>query len=364
MNSNINFINAYMAFFIIHTVQIGIGILGVPKIIYQVSKKDAWISILIAGLLVSFLIWIMINILKQHEDCNIYEIHEKVFGRFLGSLINIFIVVFFMAELYSVIIGYVELSLTWGYEGVYEWIGTLALLLITIYAVSGGFRVIAGICYLSFLMTIWLLFVMYQPLEFIHFNRILPVLSSPPSDVIKGVYKSSYTLLGFETLFFIYPFIKEKKKLHFFTQLAAWFSTFLVLLATMISIMFFSAAELEKQFWPVVSMIGSVNFPFIERFEFVAVPLWILVIFPNLCIILFIAAKGIKQVFHVKLKHGIWVISLLIFFTSFFLTNRMDTNILFDRVGQVGFYLWFVYPIFLFLFSRVKSKIYKRLKWG
>ena len=103
------------------------------------------------------------------------------------------------------------MSLTWGYEGVYEWVGTLALLLITIYAVSGGFRVVAGICFLSFLMTIWLLFVMYQPLDSINLTRILPIMSTTPSEMMKGVFKSSYTMLGFETLFFIFPFIKEKK---------------------------------------------------------------------------------------------------------------------------------------------------------
>ncbi|MGR5922853.1 GerAB/ArcD/ProY family transporter [Bacillus pacificus] len=36
--------------------------------------------------------------------------------------------------------------------------------------------------------------------------------------------------------------------------------------------------------------------------ESIAVSLWILVIFPNLCIILFISSKGVKQIFHLKLK--------------------------------------------------------------
>ena len=176
MKSNISFVNAYMAFFIIHTSQIGMGILGVPKIIYLESKKDAWISVLLSGLFISIITWIIISILKKHENCNLYEIHENLFGRFIGSIINTFIVIYFIAAHYSIIISYVELSLTWGYEGVYEWVGTLALLLVTIYAVLGGFRVVAGICFLSFLMTIWLLFVMYQPLDSINITRILPIL--------------------------------------------------------------------------------------------------------------------------------------------------------------------------------------------
>ena len=362
MKSNISFVNAYMAFFIIHTSQIGMGILGVPKIIYLESKKDAWISVLLSGLFISIITWIIISILKKHGNCNLYEIHENLFGRFIGSIINTLIVIYFIAVHYSIIISYVELSLTWGYEGVYEWVGTLALLLITIYAVSGGFRVVAGICFLSFLMTIWLLFVMYQPLDSINLTRILPIMSTTPSEMMKGVFKSSYIMLGFETLFFIFPFIKEKKKLLLFSQLAIWFTTLLVLIATVISISFYSPKELEKQIWPIVSMISAVHFPFIERFESIAVSLWILVIFPNLCIILFISSKGVKQIFHLKLKHGIWVISIIIFITSFFITKRVDNNLLFDKVGQVGFYLWFIYPIFLYFISIIKSKIFSRSK--
>ncbi|MDG1606407.1 GerAB/ArcD/ProY family transporter, partial [Bacillus paranthracis] len=87
---------------------------------------------------------------------------------------------------------------------------------------------------------------------------------------------------------FYFSFYKGEKKLLLFSQLAIWFTTLLVLIATVISILFFSPKELEKHIWPIVSMISAVHFPFIERFESIAVSLWILVIFPNLCIILFI----------------------------------------------------------------------------
>ncbi|CAI9386334.1 MULTISPECIES: GerAB/ArcD/ProY family transporter [Bacillaceae] len=65
MKSNIRFVNAFMAFYIIHTSQIGMGILGVPRIVYLESKKDAWISILLSGLFVSLITWLMISILKK-----------------------------------------------------------------------------------------------------------------------------------------------------------------------------------------------------------------------------------------------------------------------------------------------------------
>ena len=154
---------------------------------------------------------------------------------------------------------------------------------------------------------------------------------------MKGVFKSSYTMLGFETLFFIFPFIKEKKKLHVISQLAIWFTTLLVLIATVISILFFSPKELEKHIWPIVSMISTVHFPFIERFEFIAVSLWILVIFPNLCITLFISSKGVKQIFHLKLKHGIWVISIIIFIRVFLSQKELTITFCLIKLVKLAF---------------------------
>ncbi|RFB19316.1 spore gernimation protein [Bacillus sp. HNG] len=360
MKSNIRFVNAFMAFFIIHTSQIGMGILGVPRIIYLESKKDAWISILLSGLFVSLITWIIISILNKNEGGTLFEIHDHIFGRLIGSILNFVIVIYYIAVHYSITISYVELSLTWGYEGVYEWVGVLALLMITIYAVSGGFRVVTGVCFLSFLLTIWLLFVVYQPLQTINLTRILPIMTTTPSEMMKGVFKSSYTMLGFETLLFIFPFIKEKNKLQLFSQIAVWFTTILVLITTVVSILFFSAKELEKNVWPVVSMISTVHFPFIERFEFVAVPLWILVIFPNLCITLYISSKGIKQIFHIKQKYGIWLISIILFICSFLITKRVDNNYFFDQIGKTGFFLWFIYPIFLYVIIFIRSKINAR----
>ncbi|KML46274.1 spore germination protein [Cytobacillus firmus] len=353
-------VNAFMAFFIIHTSQFGMGILGAPRIVYLESKKDAWISVLLSGIAISFITWIMISILKQNENRTLFEIHENLFGRMFGSIINVVIVVYFMAVHYSITISYVELSLTWGYEGLYEWVGVLSLVLITIYGVSGGFRVVAGICFLSFIIVIWMLFVLYQPLQSLNLDRILPILSTSPTEIMNGVYKSSYTMLGFEALLFLFPFFKEKKKVHLYSQLAIWFTTFLVLIITIFSILFFSSKELELNIWPFVSIISTMRFPFIERFEFIVVSIWIIVIFPNLCISLFLSSNGVKQIFRIKQKYGIWIISIIIFICSFFITKRVDNDYFIDKVAQIGFYLWFVYPVVLYGIITIKSKIVGR----
>ncbi|PTY83479.1 spore gernimation protein, partial [Heyndrickxia sporothermodurans] len=78
------------------------------------------------------------------------------------------------------------------------------------------------------------------------------------------------------------------------------------------------------------------------------------------CITLYISSKGIKQIFHIKQKHGIWLISIILFICSFFITKRVDINYFIDQIGKTGFFLWFIYPIFLYVIIYIRSKINTR----
>ena len=54
-------------------------------------------------------------------------------------------------------------------------------------------------------------------------------------------------------------------------------------LITLISIVFFAGDSLKAAIWPVLSMFKIVRLPNLERFEFIAVSFWMLVILPNMC---------------------------------------------------------------------------------
>ncbi|WP_299095666.1 GerAB/ArcD/ProY family transporter [uncultured Metabacillus sp.] len=352
----VSLINAYMVFFIIHTAQIGVGIIGVPRIIFLESKQDAWIVVLFAGIIINLLIWVMFQILSRFENKDLYQIHCTVFGEKIGKLFNFVLTIYFIIAYYSIMNSYIEMALSWGYEGIYEWVGSFILIFISVYAVMGGFRVIVGICFLTFLLTIWLVFVIYQPLDHVQWIRISPVFNSNLTELSRGIFRSTYTMLGFETLFFIYPFIKEKNKVHFFAQLAVVFTTCLVCMVTLLSVIYFSPAQLEKTIWPSLTMLSIVKFPFVERFEYIAISFWILVILPNLSLFLWIATRGLKDVFRIKQKYAVWIISVILWILSFVVTERVENNTFIDVVTLTGFYLWFCYPLFLYIVTFFKKK--------
>ena len=83
------------------------------------------------------------------------------------------------------------------------------LLILAIYTVLGGIRIVVGVSFIFFFLTQWVHFLMIQPIlnfDILHFQ---PVLKASFYEIVSGAKSTSYTMMGFELLFFIYPFIQK-----------------------------------------------------------------------------------------------------------------------------------------------------------
>ncbi|WP_054754214.1 GerAB/ArcD/ProY family transporter [Piscibacillus salipiscarius] len=57
-------VSPYLAIFLISSIQIGVGVLGFQSYIVGYLKNDSWMAVIIAGILISILIFIIYKILK------------------------------------------------------------------------------------------------------------------------------------------------------------------------------------------------------------------------------------------------------------------------------------------------------------
>lgn len=349
-------INAYLVFFLVHTAQIGLGIVGVQRVIFVEARQDAWIAVLLSGLWIHLVVFVICQTLKQTEHDNIFSLHTFVYGRVLGWIANAAVVVYFLMAYTSILLGYVEMTLTWMYPDFPLWGGVLILLLLTIYALyGGGFRLVAGVSFLTFFMTIWIALVVFQPLKYAEWIHLLPIWEATPKQMANGVLKTAYTMLGFEVLYIIYPFVKEKERAHRYAQFGVLLTTFLVAAVTVIAIAFFSPKQLDVTIWASLSMFTIVKFPFIERFEYVVIPLWLLVILPNLLMFMWAMTRGGKALFRVKQKYLLFVFAFLSYVVAIMFEKRATINEFIDQVGYYGFGLSFVYPFILYVLVRIKK---------
>lgn len=355
-------INAFLIMFFINATQTGVGIVGLPRIVFLAAKHDAWISVFLGGVLSAVVLAMMVLMLQKYDSADLYGIQVDVFGKWLGNAMNIFYMLYMTLSFFVILMNYVEIVQVWIFPDLPTWQLALALILLTTYAVYGGIRIIVGVAFLSVIGTIWLMFILIVPMQYADPKNLLPLLNTDLKHIVNGVYKTSLSLMGFELLMFLYPYVKEKKKVFLYSQIGNFLTTILFTSITMISITFFAENGLARTIWPVLSMFKIVRLPNLERFEFIAVSFWMLVILPNMCCYLWAASKGFKRIINWKQNHGIWILGILVWVGSFFIKARYQMNELTDFVGKLGFLTAFCYPVLLSVLVLVKKWFLRRKK--
>ncbi len=69
-----------------------------------------------------------------------------------------------------------------------------------------------------------------------------------------------------------------------------------------LTLAFFSEKQLASAIWAYLSMIKIIQFPFIERFEYIIVSVWAFFILPNVSFTLWGVSRGIKEALGIKQK--------------------------------------------------------------
>jgi spore germination protein (amino acid permease) len=252
---------------------------------------------------------------------------------------------------------YIEVIQTWVFPIVPSWVFSISILLLVVYGVTGGIRVIAGAGFFSIILSVWMLIFFGYPLRFVDFHHLLPVMESNITSILKGAYKMAITLVGFEILYIVYPFLEDRKQVQKYAHLGIAASNILYLVLMLLSISYFSPGQLENTNWPTLSLFKIVKLPFIERTEYVAVSFWLLIILPNLLLYMWAAVRGVKRSFGRKTNRVIWVFTFIIFFVSIFINTRLKLNQVNDILDTIAFYIAICYPFILYILALIKKKM-------
>ncbi|NYE04009.1 spore germination protein (amino acid permease) [Bacillus niacini] len=350
-------LSTFILFFIIHSIQVGIGIQGFQRIIFSEAKNDSWISVVLAGVFTHIVVFFIIKTLQLYGPTDIYGIHIEVYGKWIGKAVNC-IYIFYCLGMFVVILNnYIEVIQTWVFPTVPTWLFSISILLLVVYGVTGGIRVIAGAGFFSIILSVWILSFIGYPLRFVDFHHLLPVMESNITSILKGSYKMTITLIGFEILYIVYPFMEDRKKVIKYAHLGVAATNILYLILMLLTLSYFSPGQLENTNWPTLSLFKIVKLPFIERTEYVAVSYWLLIILPNLLLYMWAAVRGIKRSFERKTKGVIWFFTIFLFFVSIFINTRSKINQFNDFFDNIAFYIAFCYPFILYILALIKKKM-------
>lgn len=353
--ANLKF-NAILLIFVIHTSRLGVGILGFQRFVVKESGQDAWISVIIIGLLSHISAFLIVKTLAKYDSLDLYGIHEDLYGRWLGILFNLLYIIYLFAGVLVVLRTYIEAVQAFIFPEIPTWLLTLCMLFLVIYGVFGGLRSIVGICFFSFFCSfIMLLFLAYS-LKYAEWSYLFPFMEADLGNLVKGASKVGLTMIGWETIYFLYPYVKDKKYTQKYTQYGVLTSNLIFVSVMVITIVYFSKEQLLKTVWATLSLLKIIQFPFLERFEYVAIPIWLLVVLPNMLLFSWAASRGIKQVFRIRQGTALYMFCIMVFVASILFTTREQVSKLNTLVSIYSVYITIVYPVMLFIIATIMFK--------
>jgi spore germination protein (amino acid permease) len=354
-------VSPYFLFFLIHATQIGMGVLKFQSEIIKGAEQDAWISVLAVGLSLHVVFLMMLHIMKNSSQGDLISFHKDLFGKFAGGLLNILVAIYFWGVGLAAIQSYIHILQIWVFDGIGSWEFSLIICLCVYYIVSGGFRHIAGIAFWGVIIPSFLLLSFIHLFRYIDHTYIMPFLDHGIKDYLLSAKESGFMFLGLETVFVFLPFIKNGMKSSKWGHYGLLYTTILYLVITILTFMYYTQGKLQHLSWPTLSMIKSIQLPFLERFEFIFIFTWLLVFIPVVCTYVWSSVRIIRLTF-TKLTPT-FILSLLL--SSYFIITSLAEDILIKHrvemvVSYSGLVFLYGYIPLLFIISLIKSVINKR----
>ncbi|MDP4172027.1 MAG: GerAB/ArcD/ProY family transporter, partial [Bacillota bacterium] len=320
-------VSPFLVFFLIHSMQVGIGVLGFQRIIALTAGYDAWISVIFAGLSVHLILWMMYKI-AETVNGDMVSIHTYIYGNKVGKLLSLPFVLYFCLIAVTIMNGFIEVIQVWMFQDLSTFWFSVAFLGLAIYIIYGGFRTVTGIAFFGVILPLYLIFTFFFTFPYADFSNLLPIFDHPIKDLLKASKNMSLTYLGWETLLFYYPFIKDPAKSKKWAHGGVMFTTILYTLLTVTTFAYFSEGQLQKNVWATLTMWKIVQMPFVERFEYIGIANWNIVILPNVCIAIWCASRVLKRTINIKQKKGVILVSLVCLVGANLFKSRNQLNAL------------------------------------
>ncbi|QFT88547.1 Spore germination protein YndE [Bacillus sp. THAF10] len=341
-------VSPFLVFYLIHSTQFGVGALGYQRIIAMSAGYDAWIGIILIGIFTHIVVYMMYKICEKSKG-DLASAHRLVYGKWIGQGFNLFFILYFIASTVNVLRTYIEVIQVWLFPDFKTWFFSLFFLLLVYYIITGGFRVITGIAFLGVILPSYLYVMMIIPLEYANFRNILPIFDHSFKDIFLASKDMTLSMLGFETLLIYYPFLKNPEKSKKWAHLGVFVTTFVYVTFALVTFSYFSEGKLAKNIWATLSIWKIIELPFVERVEYIGIANWCLIILPNVCIFLWCASRLAKRMTNLKHRTTLLLLTIIVFILMNQFEDRKLINKLNDYIGQVGFYMLYVYIPLLFL---------------
>ncbi|UVI27738.1 GerAB/ArcD/ProY family transporter [Paenibacillus spongiae] len=340
--------------FLVLQTQIGIGLLMLPAKVHNVAKGDAWISVLIAGLAVQFFIVVMWCLSRRFPSLTLYDYLPALLGRYIGKLVLLVYAAYFILVSSYIITQFANIIRDWVLVDTPKWIIMGMMTGVCTYLVRDSLRAIARYFILVFFCNIAVIIIVICAYTHVNFLYVFPVGQAGLWNISKGVHETMTSLSGYEMLLFCYPFVEggSSGKIKA-VSLANLFATLLYAFAVFTCLIVFSPPEIELLPQPLLYMVKAFSFSLFERPDLYFVSLWVVVAATSAMGYMFMASKGIANLFRRGSDHrrAVPYTAALIFILALFIQSPLLSETLENMLTFADYLFVLGIPMVLLMIS-------------
>ncbi|UHA73815.1 GerAB/ArcD/ProY family transporter [Paenibacillus sp. 481] len=344
--------------------QITIGMLAYQKYVYKEAGHDAWISVIIVGVCAHLSIFFILKMLKRFQYADLHTIHQQLFGKWVGGLLNVMMVCYWIIVSIYVLRNYIEVLQIWIFPELSVGLYSIIFLMLIGYGLVGGLRVIASISLIHLLLVGWMILLLYFPIKEADWRQLLPILEASPRELFNGVLAMGATVGGFDVIFYTSTYMKDKHEIGKYAHAGMFLVNLLYLVVMVISLGYYTPYQLENNSWGTLTLFKIVHFSFLERFEYILIMLWFIVVLANLMIWSWLITSSINKTFNFKRKHVYVMLMIVLFTASEWIQTGDELAVLSTWLGYLANVVSFIYPAVLLIVSYIFGCIQHRYSKG
>ncbi|MBP1995136.1 GerAB/ArcD/ProY family transporter [Paenibacillus eucommiae] len=257
--------------------QVSVGLLALPRVLAERADTDGWLAIIIGWLISIAAGLIIVQVMKKHPDGTLLDLLKRYVGEWAGKAGAILFALYIFYYGYTSLVRTILYTKVWLLPQTPLYI-TLLLLLIPTYAVArSGLRILGRYAELVIFISLWIPFVYLIPLKDAHWIHLFPVFKGGWMPILSAVHAVILSYSGLGAVFIFYPFLRNKRMASAGIVISNTLTMLAFLFITLVCFVYFSPDEIREFNEPVVNVLKTIEFKFIERIEILFIAFYLFI---------------------------------------------------------------------------------------
>ncbi|WP_088044454.1 GerAB/ArcD/ProY family transporter [Bacillus sp. EAC] len=354
-------ITHYQFILMIYGIQVGVGMLSLPRELAAKSGTSSWISIIFGGLISTLISIFYIKLREKSPNTNFLSFFTFYLGKFLGSIVLLLLSIYFIFAGYVVLIRAILYIQSYILQETSEYVLVILFLVPTYQLITGGVHILAKYVEAIFPLAIFGQIMLLFTLKDTDINFILPIIKDGWLPIFKTIPTTATSFLGVELILIYYPYLKTKEKAIKGVVIANAMTTITYVFVTIICFVIYSPYEISKIFEPVIDILSVIEFQYVERLDFILFSLFLMIISKTWVTYIWAGMTGVAELFKIK-RFTLFVLILCILFiisTFLFIPTFTNTTQELHIITVGGLIILIGVPILLWIGGKVKNSLNK-----